>query len=106
MIEKERCPRCGLQRYFYYQYCPKCGHKFEEVQKKNHPATYKRCMDCKWFRYLTEEESRFYSYMGECTNPNKVHHSIAHINGKKKRVEVERGRKCHTAKACKLFEEE
>ena len=107
MKEKERCPNCGLQRYAYYQYCPKCGHKFKAIETKNHPATYKRCMDCKWFRYYTEEESSFYYSEGKCVNPNKVHHTIKRINGKRVKAEIEEDRwRVHTTKACKMFEEE
>lgn len=63
----ERCPRCGIQRLGVYRFCPKCGHMYEERQTRtNKPATYDRCMDCKW---LSGERS---SIGIRCMNPAKT----------------------------------
>lgn len=45
---KERCPICHKIRQDYFNYCPKCGFHFEPFPRKNGPAHYLKCRDCKY----------------------------------------------------------
>ena len=64
-LPKQRCPECNYLRIGRLFYCPKCGSKYEnEIPVKNHPATYKRCMEC---RYYTSKRD----FYGFCVCPNK-----------------------------------
>ena len=67
--EKQRCHKCNYLRIGRLMYCPKCGNKYEnEIPLKKHPATYKKCMDCKYF---TKDTRWGWISSGYCECPHK-----------------------------------
>ena len=91
-MPKEKCPECGLQRVAYYQFCPKCGHKYEKIEVVHRVATYERCCDCIFLKKQTKDDiyGRPFAHW-VCTNPEKVfRYSYSNI-------------KQRTGKACRLI---
>ena len=107
---RDICSVCGLKRYGRMPYCPKCGTKYEiDIPLKNHPATYKRCKDCKWFRYHKEGEI---NWNPETYGTCECKREFRKFTGNTFRgtysygtTDKDSGYRSHTTKACKHFEE-
>lgn len=116
---RDVCSQCGCKRIGRMPYCPKCGTKFEiDIPLKRHSATYKRCMDCKWFRYYQEGEivkgrefrkSSDVDREGVCECKREFRTIVGRGNKrfsyKYDLTDKDGGYRSHTTKACKYFEE-